>query len=431
MKRITILIISISIAANIALCLAILRGGSATAAGEPATKGAAATAVATTHPASDRAAGSAGDKLLAAAAAAGSAPATPHKKIRWADVYSPDMRTLAANLRALGLSERMVFTIVAGLVHQQTWDKIRALRSADGVQPFWKTGSPMQVALEQRKQFEAALRDQRDLMTDLFGTNAVNENDRIQWEQRYGPLPLEKLQKIDALNSDYAMKLAESAAYTPGPSMPWDREARAAVEQQKRKDIEALLTPEELQTYDLYSSMTANTLRRNLANFSPTESEFRAIYDLQKAFDDKYSYAAMSAAGTSQDLMRERMSAQRDMNSQIEATLGPARYADYQRSTDRGYQTAVSIGQRLNLPAENATAVYALQQDIQQRAAAARSLPGDQFPSALHDLATEANAKLTSLLTAEGAEAYKNGGGQWVRTLEQRSRVMMNLTPKQ
>lgn len=423
MKALSVGILSVSIIANILLAIAIVgRSPQASTAASPAV---------TTTTAADGKAPSTGpgDKQPAdAAAASTTAPTAVHKPIAWADLYSTDMRQLAANLRAAGLSERMVFTIVAALVHQQSTAKIRDIMTGSGTDPFWKTGMTDWFDPQKQKQLSEINRAERELMTSLFGANSVNENDREIWQQRYGPLPPEKLQKLVALNEDYSQKMAESGSMGMGPQMPWEREQRAKLEDEKRKDIQALLTPDELQLYDQYSSMTGNTMRRQLTSFAPTQSEFDAIFQLKKAFDDKYNYNAPSA--DTQDFGMQRMTAQKELDAQIKATLGDTRYADYQRSVDIGFQTATNISRRLNLPPENATAVYALQQDFQQRMASARTLSPDERTTAFRNLATEANTQLSNLLTPAGAQAYKSRGGAWVRNLERPPPGARPVAPK-
>jgi hypothetical protein len=47
----------------------------------------------------------------------------------------------------------------------------------------------------------------------------------------------------------------------------------------------------------------------------------------------------------------------------------------------------------------------------------------------MRDLATEASAKLSTLLTPQGVEAYKNRGGSWLRSLE-RQPSALRVAPK-
>lgn len=212
--------------------------------------------------------------------------------------------------------------------------------------------------------------------------------------------------------------------------MPWDREQIVYIEQEMRADIEAVLDPEELELYDLYRSTTANALRARLISFAPTEEEFRALYELQKSFDERFSYTTMSR---DPETMRERSRAQQELNDQFEAVLGQERYAALQRHMDRGYQAAARIVDHFKRPEENATAVYELTQNMEQRGRALRSnrdLAPEQRDAQLRELAVDASNRLDDLLTVEGAQAYRDSGAaRWLSLLEPRSPTRPTSAP--
>lgn len=233
------------------------------------------------------------------------------------------------------------------------------------------------------------------------------------------PLPPEKQQALSRVMRDYA-DMSSDVLFESGFGilMPWDREKLAYLEAEKRKDIASVLTPEELETYDLYASGTAQNLRRQLSGFDATEAEFRAIYAIEAAsrsglpaevFGAPVSFSPGSAS---------------ERREKIRAALGEARYADYERVTDQSFQRARDITTRLNLPVENATAAYQLGREMQRRAEevrAASTMTNDERKAAMAALAQEAGAHLDALLTPEGAKAYRNtGGSSWLRSIEAR-----------
>ena len=61
------------------------------------------------------------------------------------------------------------------------------------------------------------------------------------------------------------------------------------IERYGEKFAERILTPAELEEYDLRNSNTGRAMRRELAAFNPTEEEFRAIYKLRQPVDEKYN----------------------------------------------------------------------------------------------------------------------------------------------
>ena len=184
-----------------------------------------------------------------------------------------------------------------------------------------------------------------------------------------------------------------------------------------------MLTPEEFDNYDLRTSNTANHLCYLLADFNTTEAEFRALYKLQSAFDDQYRYGGVMT----QEQQRARMDAQKRLNDDISAALGPQRYADYQRASDYNYRQTNQLISRLNLPPETATTLYALQKDIEERRNAiyrdstpeTRSQTTDQVTALANEATTRINAIFGGNKTA--TDAYKQYGGSWLTNLVPRS----------
>src|SRR6185369_556593 len=122
----------------------------------------------------------------------------------------------------------------------------------------------------------------------------------------------------------------------------------------------------------------------------------------------------------SDEQMKARSEAQKQLNDDIKAALGPDRFADYQRATNFSFRQTSQLVARLELPPETANQVYAVQQDAQTRANTLRrdsTLSPAQRTEQLAALVAEAQGKLTTSLGASGLEAYKQYGGQWLQNL--------------
>ena len=113
--------------------------------------------------------------------------------------------------------------------------------------------------------------------------------------------------------------------------------------------IAAVLTPEEFVDYQLRLSETATKLRFALDTFGPNEQEFRAIFRLQKEFDDEFGFLFSSSGhgngigpvdtgpadyGVTQEKHAE---ASKALNEKIKNALGEQRFLDHQRSQDAEY----------------------------------------------------------------------------------------------
>jgi hypothetical protein len=315
----------------------------------------------------------------------------------------------------------MIRSIVAAQVNEQFSARRKELLGQRDEQPFWK--SQRNGFLDPKAM--AALRElgkeQTALMKSLLGADALGGDEALAWQRRqFGNLAPEKLTQLQSINSDYSELQQEIYAKANGVMLPEDREKLAFLEKEKLADIMKTLTPQEYEDFQLRSSPTANRLREQLASFNVSEAEFRAIFKIQSEFDNQYDFRN---GPPSPELMRGRSDAQKQVQAQILAALGPERAADYKQATDPNYQQVSRLVTRLELPPATTQQVVTLQQDIQNRARAIqtnRDLPAADRNAQLAALQQEATTKLSTTLTPRGLEAYKQNGGYWLENLKPR-----------
>ncbi|HTT56977.1 MAG TPA: hypothetical protein VMF63_07710 [Opitutaceae bacterium] len=372
----------------------------------------------------------AGAATLTGAAATG-AEAAGAAEIRLADAWKTldhgDLKSLVANLRAAGFPPEVVRAVVAAMLHEQFAARRAQILGDQKVPPYWQTGSlnnfyssPQMAALRQ------LARDEQDALRQLLGPDsAMSDMARVYQQRMFGDLAPEKADAMQRILADYSDLRSQVYADTGNGRvmLPSDRAKLALLDQEQHDDIAALLTPDELQQYDLRSSNTAMQLRSQLAYFNPTQQEFDSLYALQSQFDQKYNSMATAGLMLTPDQVRQRQADQQQLQDQIKAALGDQRYVQYQQSTDPGYLAASRIASTMQLPAENAAATWTLEQNTEQQAKALmsnRGLPSGQRIEALAALDAQANQQLTALLTQPGLDAYKQTmGGNWLRNLDQ------------
>jgi hypothetical protein len=243
---------------------------------------------------------------------------------------------------------------------------------------------------------------------------------RASMAGRFGNLPPEKIDQLQSILSDYGEMRSQVYSTANGVWLPEDRSKLALLDKEQHVDLAALLTPQELEEYNLRNSSTASQLRSQLALFNPTEDEFRAIFKIQQTLDDQFG----STMTMTMEQRRQYMEAQKQLLPQFQAVLAPDRFAAFQQAVDPAYQQINRLVARLDLPPETSTQVVTLQKDILQRATSAqamRDLTPDQRAAQLVVLNQEATAKLTQTLGARGFDAYKaTGGGYWLQMLQPR-----------
>jgi hypothetical protein len=252
------------------------------------------------------------------------------------------------------------------------------------------------------------------MLRSLLGDDADGDSawDRINRRRRFGDLPPDRAAQVREIRERYDEKrllLTSDSVFTPETRIKF-----VELEKEQRAEVGKVLTPAELEEFDLFTSQTANSLRSRLAAFDASEHEFRAIYRLQRGFDEQFNPAPVNPTD---EQNRQREAAQKLLTEQIKLTLGPQRFMEYERASDYNYQQTARLMTRLDLPAEKAHEVWSVQKDIQQRAKALRddrTLTDEQRNPQLVALAAEASAKVSGAIGARGLDAYKDNGGWWL-----------------
>jgi hypothetical protein len=254
-----------------------------------------------------------------------------------------------------------------------------------------------------------------DAMKDLLGPDyamsGLSDEARATYQRTYGDIPPEKILQIQEIMQDaYLKQMTEIYDKTVGGYNVWlpeDSARLAAIEQERRAAIVAALTPEELERYDMRASNAAAGLRNQLMAFEPTEDEFRALFRLQQAFEEKFP----SSAGVSlnPDAIRERVIAEQQLRDDMAAALSPDRAAYYRIATEGGASAVARIVSRLDLPMSTVAQVMTVQREIQAQANGVRTDPTlspEARNQALAALQQQANARVASHIGANGLAAY-------------------------
>lgn len=360
----------------------------------------------------------AGGKTSSTSASGAAARDTAPLSKLWAQVQSGDLRTLADRLRAAGFPPSAIKAIVSAEIYEQFAARRKALLGQQEEVPFWKTQQRAILDPKAMAELRQISREQTNLMKELLGPDGYLGSDEVMAFQKrqFGDLPRDTLDQMQNVLSDYNELRQQIYQAANGVMLPEDREKLALLEKEQRTDLAKLLTPQQLEEYDLRSSNTANTLRSQLVTFKPTEAEFRALYKATRDAEEKIG--SLTNAGGNPDQMRQIQAAALE---NARAVLPADRFAELKQAVDPLYQQVNRLVARLELPTSAATEVVTVQQDIQKRATAVRGnreLSAEQRNEQLGALAQEASAKIsTALGGTRGLEAYKQYGGQWLQTI--------------
>lgn len=358
------------------------------------------------------------------------------RPLAWTELRIDHPDETVAQLRAAGISSPYLRSVLAAMLEQET---IARRKELEGPAPaYWKylvPPAPLDADPKARAALREMLGDHERLLDRLLGPGVLRFDqftDAARNLVRYSGLPPDKARQLQLLEADYGELNSAARAAMFGISLPGDREVQGLLDREKEKDIQALLSSEEYELYLLRNSPTANTLRSNLATFSPSEEEFGRIFRLRLDFERNYDF--MKDPLSADPVRSGRAEAEQRMNEAIQAALGPVRGVEYVRESDVEYRETKKVVAQLGLTAESAVPIWTLAKDYQKRVSAVTSDQGLSNPAnveRLSRLLQEASTQLSEQLGgAQGLAAYKRSmGGTWM-TFAEALRARMVSPPR-
>lgn len=317
-------------------------------------------------------------------------------------------------LRDLGFSPKAIRALVRAQIDAQFRERELALTKRSSKE-FWKRNYGFNQETYTARQGLA--REKEAALKKLLGADYASDVSRP--DIRLANLSPAKAQRIQALEEDYSeMSMAIRGNGFGSVQFPEDKEKLAYLEKEKRAELVQLLSPDELFEYDLRTSNVASSLRRSMAAFEPTEQEFREIFKLTQANSTALGYGSNEYSA---ELRQARQKAQENVDQQIKALLGDARFQAYQQANDPDYRRFYQIASRLQLPREAAGQAQAIKISIEDQRTKIQRDPEFKDPakraSALQALSEKAEAELKPVLGAEGFEAYRQTSGSFLQRL--------------
>jgi len=330
-----------------------------------------------------------------------------------------------SRLKSAGFTYREMRTIVSEVGGKKFEIAEEELLSQRPKTPYWKN---QRYRGDDQKAFnakyQALMQERSAFYTKYFGSpdSLAEDPDLADFaRQQYGPFSLEKLQAITRIRNDYdelAGKLsADRSTRSNSRTTTEDRQKQRLVENELERDLQQILTPEEFAEYQYRESPTAHRLREQYELLRLSETEYKALFALQRSIDQQFDIWSPDKEGQA-----AYADAQEALAPKIEAALGPDRYADYQQLTKGGQDQVTRLMSRLELPLATAGKITSLRDAATERAKTLRSdtalAPADR-DARLAILARETETQLSTLLrTPRGLEAYAELKGDWLRALQ-------------
>lgn len=317
----------------------------------------------------------------------------------------------AAALQAAGLPTDLARDLALGRAFARFQEKIKAARattSDDG--RWWRNGA----ASRNREAELLAQRELSDAMLAAFGDDlGLGGADSTQ----VAFLPAEKRAALRRISQDYNEMMAKFSA--GGIQLASDKEKLRLLRAERDRDIAVLLTPAELADYELRTSPSAATVRARYGDAIATEADFKKLFALQKAYDEKFPTDALNGR-ISPETLRTRSEAQQQLQTDIRAAVGDDAYAALKRNTDSELRALDSLVTRVGLPAATTDRVASARDTYaaaSQRINADPTLSPPQRRAQLQELGAHARTELNTTLGAEVADAF-TPRASWVGMLQ-------------
>lgn len=362
----------------------------------------------------------------------------------WADLEAADYVTYIYNLRRFGCPEETIRDIIIMDVSKQFARKRAELRGQARPYEFWRTddawGNDASDAGLAQKLRELD-REERELVRHLLGVDPSAERARYalgdDYEERmYGFLPAEKRGQLQELQSKYEDMEQEVYARSRGVMLEEDQEQLRRLEKQREEELAKILTPEELEEYQLRNSSTSHNLRAQLSGFAPTEEEFRKLFRAQKDYDDLITGGFdLTDPAQVQQHAQAREQAENALAAEVKGILGEERYKQYQMAQDADHRSLVQLSERFGFGQDVAAKVYDMKVEAERQKKQLEqnaSLTEEQRQAAMAALTLETEKSVAQALggtTSKVWQAYEKLSSGWIQDLGSSVEAFANQPP--
>jgi hypothetical protein len=252
----------------------------------------------------------------------------------WKYVESADYLAYVKNLRAIGCPEQTVRDIVSADV-LKAYNSKRAAVAAAAYREFkyWAAGDEKVMRDAVQRERRMVDQEMNGALTDLLGNEVLPPETDREWraaimDQKLAWLPPEKLDAVRTTllrNADIETQVAAMTSNHPPTDDLGELKRIMDAYDAEHASLAQALTPEELAQVQMSVSVTAANVRRRLADFNPTEAEFRMIFDAWQAQD-------VNLARKHLDGFDDPGNLQGPVHEQIRQQLSDERYAQYRAS---------------------------------------------------------------------------------------------------
>lgn len=336
----------------------------------------------------------------------------------WAQVYTGDLQHLAEGLKADRFRHREIVSIVNTLFEERNSVRRLALTDESEEVSYWRAPISNPQLSERQVRYQRLFEADMTVLRRLMSSEEYLREDPQHLErlsQRFGDLSEEKIKHLLRIDNDYA-ELTQRMYSSNEHSGDALLERINLLTHEHERDMHAVLTAQEYEQYKLRNSSTARSLRFQLDHFQPSKQEFISLHNLHEAVRSQFPQLV-----TNEETMHAQRRAMEALAPQIEAALGPERYADYQQTLQDSSRRVNNLLVRLDLPLRTGAQFDEWRKDYTQKAEAVRNdaqLPPAERDARLNALAQEARQRIGQTLGSHDAVAAYEDIKGWIRDLQ-------------
>ena len=281
----------------------------------------------------------------------------------WRDVEAPDYRKYITNLRGVGCPDSTIRDIIVADVNQLYQRKWLASAPTNDV-AWWRSDAD-----RQRQMVETNLRaeldqERRALLTNLLGPN---------WEVAdtptepgpvalvgpiLGAMPAETQQKVQAIQNVATEKLRAYQRQISATGQKEDPVYLARLEDEARAKLAEVMTPGQMEEFQLRYSPVAMRLREQFRGFDLTPEEFRLLLRETQAADARFVQGV--GEGKTSDQERQELAQQRE--GALLSVLSPERYAEWSVQQSPAFHEALDAAVKAGASPQAAVVLYQIGQ---------------------------------------------------------------------
>lgn len=265
----------------------------------------------------------------------------------WAQLYSPDLKQFAANLRGAGVPEETVGLLVSQAVNNRFAAREQALQPSVASVQTLREG----WTAERREELLKLKQEKNDLLRSVFGQLPGETAKPAIIPPTLTHLTPPQRELVRLITEDYAAMNARVFTESRGVLLEEDREKLRYLETARDTDLVKALGEENALDYQVATNPLMKATIPRLQLFQPTPQELRDLFVVRRKYDYEIAIRTTGNPGRQQEVKKQ-------INAELLQRWGAPRFAAYQRLGSSIYQQIYFLVQRLGKPAAIADQIY-------------------------------------------------------------------------